>query len=212
MADPHQHKIRLKRTLHGASTPDGRVALSVSLSLHINYFRFYQEAKREASRLTAPVAIFEERVKMVVWGALCLEALLNELVGKVVRRGKIGSQLRPAKEPFSSSKWAPKLGFVTNAMEVGPARSKLLKERFKSVMDQRHRLVHYKNEMTPIDPATLPTAKGVPPGQAMAMLFPKTQIEKDLSADLMKRFDVNVRGLHRWLDTAKQWIAKGKPR
>lgn len=201
-------KVRLERSLAFHSTDQGQIYLGVQLSIDIHYWKLYREACEENP--ADHVERLESALKMVVWGAMCLESLLNaRLVQALKLTPKSELDFLPIWDTIRTLNWGPKFELLGRLVQRRPESIKKMRGRLQQVMDLRNRLVHFKDDPTPIDVGPLANKDHkLTPAEVFQGLVPEASIEKELVGDAVPILQRNVSILKKWIDKTLVVIAE----
>jgi hypothetical protein len=178
---------------------DGAKA-TVRLQVEHYYWRLFEEVNPKSDSLEDKMMA---TMQTIVWGGLCIEALLNETCRNFLRwLAKPREGWTDVWDTLERSSTQDKFIMLAKLCKRRPSAIVLLRRRVSQLIGLRNRLVHFKDSPTPVGEITfeetnLETLLGLPP----------TEIEKTLlDHDLVRRFQWNVRGLHRWLKKTDRFM------
>jgi hypothetical protein len=207
MVKKGQSTTRLQRSLSLHSTADGQVYFGVTLSIDIHYWRLYQEACSEDGD---NIQRFEGALKTVVWGALYLEAMLND---QLVRSLKIIPKslldFLPIWDIVRPMNWGPKFELLARLANRRPKSIKNMRALFQQVMDLRNRIVHFKETPTAVDLGPLANKENkMSAVEVLAGMMPSTNLENELLGGELVRLKRHVPILRAWLGKTFHVIAR----
>lgn len=200
-------KTRLQRSLSLHSTADGQVYFGVTLSIDIHYWRLYQEACKEDGD---HIQRLEGALKTVVWGALCLEAMLNDQLVRVLKIiPKSLLDFLPVWDTVRPLNWGPKFELLARLANRRTNSIKRMRALFQQVMELRNRLVHFKEPPTAVDFGPLGNKDNqLSAAEVLAGLTPPTDLENELLGEQLVRLKRNVPILRTWLGKTFDVIAR----
>jgi hypothetical protein len=164
------------------------------------YFReFFLEGALDKG--TTKPQTFKAALKMIVWGGIYVEALVNSrlrlVLGKMTKKDVYASELWDSLERAKIQEKVAMLGRLLERPEIA---IKTVLGRLQLVTSLRNRLVHYKEQGTPVDP-DLAMSSDI----RVFEKLPPTSIESALSNKNLKKFRSAVESLVRWMG----WLQLG---
>jgi hypothetical protein len=202
--------VGLKRSLSYYEHPDTRRPYqAVTLEMGRHYWKFFKEAQVTSGD---HVAQFEAGLKTVVWGALCLETLLNDNCARALARLlKSGWEASAIWEAMRKTGWTYKLEMLGRLASRPRRLIETMQGRYHSVIGLRNRLVHFYDRPTPINRRKLANKSGkLSPVGFFEELYPPTAIEKELLGNTLIRFRKNVALLRQWIDRTIPAVIAGR--
>ncbi len=154
---------------------------SVHTRVELFYRRFLEEVDRPYNN---DENLFDAHLKAIIWGALYIEGLTNyklyELTeAKLARHDLVGSYWELTKQ----ARIQDKLDVIFSSDGVKRPWLKELKKKFLKMIDERNRLIHFKEVPTPFDLPALVAKLGVnAPSSKWSELTPYPKIVSDLLA------------------------------